>query len=261
MKGVSGWPGLRALSVREAVRVLRQPSRIVGAMGTPILLWVFLAGGFGKPMGPTSGMGAGYAGYLLPGMVTLTVTFSAVFSAISLIEDRQAGFLQSALVSPAPRWSVIGAKMLGGAVVAGAQGWMLALLAPTVGLHPGVTGLAAAAAACALTAAAVTALGLALAWWVDSTAGFHGVMNLVLMPMWLLSGAFFPAEGASRWLAWLMAVNPLRWAGEAVRVSLAGAPASSPEAWLVTVCFALGAGGFAWAVMGAAGRRGLGSTP
>lgn len=260
MARVSGWPALRALSAREVVRIVRQPSRVVGAVGTSLLLWVFLASGFGNPVGgPIPGAGAGYTGYLLPGMITLTVTFSAVFSALSLIEDRQAGFLQSALVSPAPRWAVIGAKMVGGAVVAGAQGWSLALLAPTAGLHPGVAGLAAAAAACALTAAAVTAMGLALAWWVNSSAGFHGVMNLVIMPMWLLSGAFFPPGGASRWMAWVMAANPLRWAGEAIRASLSGAPGSNLTAWVVTLGFAAGAGAFAWAMMGTSRGRGLGS--
>src|SRR5690606_27442761 len=131
----------------------------------------------------------------------ITILFSTVFAAISLIQDRHAGFLQSALVSPAPAWAVVFAKAFGGAAIATCQSAILLLGAYAVGLSPGPLDFLGALAAAALTAIAVIGLGLSAAWWVDSTAGFHGVMNMLLMPMWLLSGALFPVEGAAPWLA------------------------------------------------------------
>lgn len=265
-----GWPAAAALTRREIVRLVRQPSRIVGTLGAAAMIWVFLAAGFagsfttplaqgaaGTPGGGSATLAGGYGSYLLPGMVTMTVMFSAIFSALSLIEDRQAGFLQSALVSPTPRWTVVASKVMGGALIAGGQGWLLTLAAPMVGLRPGVEGLAFAALACLLTAGGITALGLALAWWVNSSAGFHGVMNIVLLPMWLLSGAFFPAEGASPWLSWIMLVNPMRWSGEAIRASLEGRPLADVGVWLASFGFAFAATGLAWAVMARAPGRGV----
>jgi len=230
-----GLPALCALTRRELVRMLRQPSRVIATLGAPLLLWVFLAGGFAASFNPPSADGAtgGYAAWLLPGMVSLVVMFSAMFSSMSLIDDRNAGFLQGAIVSPAPRWAIIGAKILGGAAVAAVQGAVLLCSAPLVGMWPGPFGLALALLGATLSAVFITSLGLTFAWWVNSSQGFHGVMNLVLMPMWLLSGAFFPAEGASRWLAVLMNLNPLRWTTDAIRSALAGEP--SPVAWGLTL--------------------------
>ena len=246
----NGAPALVALTPREVVRILRQPSRVIGTIGAPLLLWVFLAGGFAGSFsvpGAEPGDAASYGAWLLPGMVTLVVMFSAIFSAMSLIEDRNAGFLQAAIVSPAPRWSIVGSKIAGGTIVAAAQGFLLLLSAPLLGPGPHPLGWALALVAAALGAAAITAMGLALAWWVNSSQGFHGIMNLVLMPMWLLSGAFFPAEGASRWLAGLMLVNPLRWTTDAIRTSLAGDPFGA--AWALNAAFCLGAIALAWLAM------------
>lgn len=255
MSAVPGGPALLLLTRRELLRFVRQPSRIVAAVGTPALLWLFLAGGFADsfapPVGAEGGAASGnYAAYLLPGIAVGVVMFSSIFAAMSLIEDRRAGFLQSALVSPAPLWSVVGAKALGGAIVATAQAVLILLAAPTVGLTPGFAGSLAALVAIALTGCAVTALGLAAAWWVNSSEGFHGVMNLLLMPMWMLSGAFFPAAGAAGWLAVIMLVNPLRWCTDALRASLEGDPMSALWAWAGSFAFAGAMLGLALLTMG-----------
>lgn len=220
---------LTALTLREWRRFIRQPSRIVATIGTPALVWVFAASGMS---GSFSGGDLSYTGFLLPGMVTMTILFSTIFASISLIQDRQAGFLQSALVSPAPAWTIVGAKVIGGTCIATAQAASLLAGAWVVGLSPGVGGYFAATLAAALTAAGVIGLGLSAAWWINSSSGFHGVMNLVLLPMWLLSGGLFPVEGASPWMKLLVRINPMHWSTAALSGALGIRSGSDAEgAW------------------------------
>lgn len=226
-----GLPAFLSLTRRELVRFIRQPSRVVAALGTPLLVWVFFGSGYAGSFARPGGGGASYSGYLLPGMVSLSVLFSSIFAAISLIEDRHEGFLQSVLVSPAPRWAVIGAKVAGGTILAAGQGAILLLLAPVLGLGGGVIGLVLALLALVAISVAINGLGLAAAWRIDSTQGFHGVMNLVLMPMWLLSGALFPAAGASVWLRAVMYLNPLYWPTAGLRAALSPQLPHEPLGW------------------------------
>jgi ABC-2 type transport system permease protein len=250
---VAGAPALLALTQRELIRFVRQPTRVFAAIGTPLLLWIFFGSGFAHSFSGRE-TGATYTAFLLPGMASLTVLFSSIFAAMSLIEDRHAGFLQSVLVSPAPRWAAVGAKIAGGTIIATAQGVLLLLLAPVLGLQPTAIGALLAVAALALISIGINGLGLAAAWRVDSTQGFHGVMNLVLMPMWLLSGSIFPISGAASWLRAIMMVNPLYWPTAALRYSLSGGvnpePFSPPLIWAVALL--TGAAGFAlaWVVVG-----------
>jgi ABC-2 type transport system permease protein len=249
---ISGSAILIALTRRELLRFLRQPSRVLAAIGTPLLIWVFFASGFAQSFRAESD--AGYGLFLIPGMASLTVVFSSIFAAISLIEDRHEGFLQSVLVSPAPRWAGVGAKIAGGAMIAAAQGFLLLLLAPILGAGIGPLQLAAAGAALALISIGISGLGLAAAWWIDSTQGFHGVMNLVLMPMWLLSGSLFPISGAAPWLQTVMMLNPLYWPTAAVREALAGGQAGEPFGlpliWGLSIVMAASGFIMAWLTVG-----------
>lgn len=256
----AGAAAFAALTRRELLRFIRQPSRIAAAIGTPLLLWAAFGAGFaGSFLGPEGREGS-YAAYLLPGAISLTVMFSSIFAAISMIEDRHAGFLQSVLVSPAPRWAVVGSKVAGGTIVAAGQGGLLLLVAPLVGLNASPLGLVLALAALAIIAVGINGLGLAAAWRIDSVQGFHGVMNLVLMPMWLLSGAIFPAAGAAPWIRALMYVNPLYWPTAALRHALAPSPTPEPLSmlWIWAIALAAGATGFAlaWLVVGQRRFRG-----
>ena len=227
MKGA--WGAVRALWWREVVRFARQPSRIVGAVGSPLVFWVLigsgLSGSFRLPGGPAE---VSYLQYFFPGTIALVLLFAAIFSTISVIEDRREGFLQAVLVAPVPRWTIVAGKVGGGATLAFLQGLLFLPLAPLAGLAPGVAGFAAAAVAMAVLAVALTAVGLAFAWKVSSTQGFHAVMNLVLVPLWLLSGAFFPLAGGPAWLTWTMRVNPLTYGVEALRAFLAPGVGTSP---------------------------------
>lgn len=216
---VSGGTVVRILLWRELLRFRRQPARIMAAIGTPLLLWFMLASGFAGSFG---GGDADYGRFLLPGMITLVAVFTAIFSTISIIDDRNEGWLQSVLVSPAPRWSIAMGKIAGGTLVAFAQSAVLIALAPLIGIGLSFTAVFVVLLAILLTAIAMTGLGSVFAWRCETTQGFHAVMNLVFMPMWLLSGAFFPVDGAAGWLRWLMRANPLTWCTEAVRDGLAG---------------------------------------
>lgn len=199
------------LAEREIVRFVRQPSRIVAAVATPLVVWGALGAGFSGTIG---------AAYFLPGAVILSVVFTSFLAGISLIEDRRDGFLQGVLVSPAPRAAIVAGKVAGGAAVAFLHAVLFLPLAPLAGglLSPG--GVAVAAGVIAATALGLSGLAFACAWRFESIQGFHGVMNLVLMPMWLLSGAVFPLRGAAGWVRAVAVWNPLTYAVEALRASL-----------------------------------------
>ena len=210
-----------SLGRREALRFVRQRSRVVGSLGQAILLWVLIGGGFQASFRPHGGEAApGYIEYFYPGIVSLTLLFTAVFATISVVEDRRSGFLQGALVAPVPRWSIVAGQAVGSTGLALLQGCFLLLLAPLAGIPLGVASSLAAVGVMTLCGLSVSGLGLLLAWRIDSTQGFHAIMNLILMPLWLLSGAFFPAEGAPAWLAWVIRINPLTYEMAALRRSL-----------------------------------------
>lgn len=246
---VSGVAVALTICRRELIRFFRQPARIAAAIGTPMLLWVLLTSGFGDSLVRDS-LGASYASFLLPGVMSLVAVFAAIFSSISVIEDRREGWLQSVLVSPAPRWSIALGKMLGGGVMAFVQAAMLLLALLLLDVQPGIVGIAWSLLGIATLSFSMAGLGLMFAWRCETTASFHAVMNLVFMPMWMLSGAFFPVSGAHAWMAWLIRINPLTWATEAVRGPLTGLPASDwSGAMTISVIFAIGMLGLAtWIV-------------
>ena len=218
---------------RETVRFLRQRNRVAGALGTPLLFWILLGSGYGSSF-QSPGGNAGYLAYFFPGSLVLTLFFTAIYSTISIIEDRREGFLQAVLVAPIPRAAIILGKVLGGATVALIQALLFLLLAPTAGIPITVASFAATTASLALIALGLTGLGVILAWRMESTQGFHAVMNLVLMPMWMLSGALFPIAGAAGWMGWVMRFNPLTYGVASVRSAL-GLPAPGLPAPAVTL--------------------------
>jgi ABC-2 type transport system permease protein len=198
---------------REMVRFLRQRNRLIGALMTPLMFWFFLGAGLGGSF-RTTAPGAEsltYLQYFLPGTIALVCLFTAIFSTMSVIDDRQAGFLQAVLVSPAPRSAVVAGKMLGGTALSFFQAILFMALLPFLHVPLTWTGGAIALAMILLMSFGLTGLGLMIAWKTDSIQGFHAVMNLFLMPLWFLSGAVFPAAGAPVWLRFLMAINPLSY--------------------------------------------------
>lgn len=244
------WAGATwALAAREWVRLSRQPARIAATVGTPIVLLAALGSGFAGSMTGLMGVGDGraYAAFLLPGMMAMSALFASVFGAIALIEDRESGFLLALMAGPAPGGSVVAAKALGVGLPAALQALVLLPAAWALGLSPGLGQVALAALGAALMTAGVVGFSLALAWRSRGTQEFHGVMNTVLMPMWLVSGAFYPAAESATFMRWLTAANPMAWAVESVRAALAGEPSALLAGWALplTAAFALGGLGLA----------------
>ncbi|MBI4471569.1 MAG: ABC transporter permease [Acidobacteria bacterium] len=212
---------MTALWRREMVRFFRQRSRLVGALGSPLLFWLLLGSGVGTSFQlPPPGGNMSYMEYFFPGTAVLILLFTSIFSTISIIEDRKEGFLQGVLVAPIPRSAFVLGKLLGGTSLAVMQGLFLMLLAPLLGIS--VTAIPGTLATMALVAFGLTALGYLIAWRMDSTQGFHAIMNLFLVPMWLLSGSVFPASGAPAWLKWIITLNPLTYGLAAMRWSIYG---------------------------------------
>ncbi len=225
------WAPVMTLWQREVVRFLRQRSRVVGALGTPVIFWLFIGSGVGEAFRvPGVPEGTTYLQFFFPGTVMMIVLFTAIFSTISIIEDRREGFLQGVLVAPVHPWAVALGKILGGASLAFGQGLLFFALAPLVGLRFGLLEFLAAAGILAAASVALTALGFVFAWKSTSVQGFHGIMNLVLFPLWLLSGALFPRETAASWMALVMSLNPLTYGLDGMRAALAGGSAGT--AWL-----------------------------
>jgi ABC-2 type transport system permease protein len=232
------WLAASTLCRREWVRFIRQRNRVFGAIGQPILFWILFSAGLGPTfrLGGAAAGQVGYREYFFPGTLVLILLFTAIFTTISIIEDRREGFLQSVLVAPIPRWSMVLGKLLGGALIALAQGLFFLALAPTLGLRLGWGSAAAIVVFLFMLSFALTALGFVLAWRMDSTQGFHAVMSVFLMPMWLLSGAFFPAE--SGLLGWIVRLNPLTYGVAGLRRMLywnaasGSPPLDLPPLWL-----------------------------
>lgn len=219
------------LAQREIVRFLRQRTRVIGALVQPVLFWILFGAGLRSSFKPPEWAGAGmtYQEYFFPGVTVMILMFTAIFSTISIIEDRKEGFLQGVLVSPIPRTSIVLGKLLGGTILAVFQAVLFIFLGPLlkiVGLAPdfetGITlsSLIPLILFLFLLGFSLTALGFVIAWPMESTQGFHAIMSVFLMPMWLLSGSFFPA-GETGWLSWIIRANPLTYGVTGLRRILA----------------------------------------
>jgi ABC-2 type transport system permease protein len=203
---------------REMIRFWREKTRVAGFIASPLIFWVVIGSGYGD------------LAFFYPGALTMTVMFSAVFSTMSIIEDRREGFLLSMLVSPAPRSAMVLGKILGASTLAWMQSLVLLAFLPLAGLPTPPAALAPVAGVLYLISFAFTALGFLVAWRMNSSQAFHAVINLVMFPLWMVSGALFGAERAHGWMRWVMLANPLTYATSALRRLLGGRmDAGAPE--------------------------------
>ena len=209
-----------ALWWREIVRFYRQRSRVVGVIASPLLFWLVIGSGFGTSFRSSGAGSQNYLGYFFPGALIMIVLFTAIFTMMTVIEDRKEGFLLSVLVAPVSRSVIVLGKVLGGATLATLQGMIFLVFAPFLGIHFTIVSFALTVVVIFLVAFSLTALGFIIAWPMDSTGGFHAVINLFLIPLWLLSGSMFPLSGASIWIRALMRINPLTYGTDALRMLL-----------------------------------------
>jgi ABC-2 type transport system permease protein len=205
---------------REIVRFYRQRSRVVGVVASPLLFWLVIGSGFGSSFRSSGAGGQHYLDYFFPGALIMIVLFTAIFTMMTVIEDRKEGFLLSVLVAPVSRSVIVLGKVLGGATLATLQGLIFLVFAPFLGIHFTVASFVLTVVVIFFVAFSLTALGFIIAWPMDSTGGFHAVINLFLIPLWLLSGSMFPLAGASIWIRALMRINPLTYGTDALRMLL-----------------------------------------
>lgn len=222
--GLAVW----ALTRREFQRFWGERARVAGFVASPLLFWVVVGSGFGD------------LEFFFPGALTMTVMFSAMFSMMSLIEDRKEGFLLSVLVSPAPRAAIVLGKVCGAAALAWLQGLIVLAGVFFTSLRHDAVALAGAAGALLLTALFLTVVSYVVAWRLSSTQAFHAVINLLLVPAWMLSGAIFSPVLSFAWVRWLMQANPLYYAQSLVRSFLvADAPSGGIAVAVLAGCTAL----------------------
>lgn len=218
-----------AIWLRELIRFVSERARILGALGQPLIYLAIMGTGFGATFRPAAvPRGFSYLEFMYPGVLGMTVLFTAIFSAISIIWDREFGFLKEILVAPVARVSIVAGKVAGGATVATLQGVLLLILAPIVGVHLGLAQVAGVAFVMLLVAASLTSFGLVIASRMATMEGFQVVMNFLVLPLWLLSGAFFPLRGLPLWMTALTRIDPLTYAVDALRgMVYAGSPLAS----------------------------------
>jgi len=206
---------------RELVRFARDRNRLYGSIGQPLVFWLLMGAGFEGSFMP-AGLPdhVGYLEYIFPGTLLLILLFTAIFSTISVIEDRREGFLQSVMVSPISRTGLVMGKVMGGTTLALGESVVFLLFLIGLDIPVSVPSLLVTVGFLFLLGLSLTGMGFVIAWRMTSTAGFHAVMNLFLLPMWVLSGAFFPVDGASSWLSWMMVINPLTYGMAGLRQAI-----------------------------------------
>jgi ABC-2 type transport system permease protein len=209
------------LWLRQLKRTFRSRSRVIGSLGQPILFLVALGFGLG-PVFQKAGQG-NYLEFLAPGVIGMGILFTAIFSGIEIIWDRQFGFLKETLVAPTSRFNIMVGRTLGGATVATAQGIIIFLITLIAGFRPvSIAMLPAALGIVFLIALLFTAIGTAIASVLADFQGFQLIMNFLVMPLFFLSGALFPLENLPPALAVIVRVNPLSYGIDGMRAALIG---------------------------------------
>ncbi len=209
------------LWLRQLKRYFRSRSRMLGSFGQPLLFLVALGFGFG-PVFARAGQG-NYLNFLAPGVIAQGILFTAVFSGIELIWDRQFGFLKETLVAPVSRLDIMIGRTLGGATIAFLQGVVILLLTILIGFRPlSLLSLPLAFLFMFLTALLFTGLGTAIASTLEDFQGFQLIMNFLVMPLFFLSGALFPLSLAPQFLKVIARFNPLSYGIDGLRDTLIG---------------------------------------
>jgi ABC-2 type transport system permease protein len=213
---------------RELIRYTRNRTRIVSGLMQPVLFLFVLGYGMSGLVGTTGGFN--FRQFVFPGVVAMSVVMTAIFSAISIVWDREFGFLREMLVAPVSRTALVLGKTAGGASVAAVQGTIMLVLAPLVGVHLTPVLVVEVIGLELLMAVAMTAFGVFVASRIQRMEAFQVVMQMLLMPMLFLSGALFPLNGLPAWLAVITRINPLTYAVDPLRRVVFAAQNMSPAA-------------------------------
>jgi ABC-2 type transport system permease protein len=202
---------VRMVWKRELIRFSRSRARIVTSLAQPVLYLFVLGSGIGSLAATGATRGFDFRTFMFPGVIALTVLFTSIFSAVSIVWDREFGFLREMLVAPVRRGALVSGKCIGGASVATVQGALMLFLAPAVGVPLSPVLLIELLALMALTAFVLTSLGIVIASRMQQVESFQFVMQLLVLPMFFLSGAVFPLNRLPKWLAVATKIDPLTY--------------------------------------------------
>ncbi len=208
--------GVWVVAYREIQRLLHDKTRIVSSLVQPLLFFVMFGAGFGRSIGGMA-PGVNFIQFLFPGIVAQTIFMTSIFSGMSVVWDREFGFLRELLVAPISRTGIVLGKVVGGGVLALFQAAMVLILAPIlkVSITPEI--LLKAIPLAILFSFSLSSLGILMASRMRSQQGFQMMMQLFIMPMIFLSGAFFPLNNVPNWLATVSKLNPLTYGVDAIR--------------------------------------------
>lgn len=210
------------LWLRQLKHYWRSKARLLGSLGQPLLFLITFGFGFG-PMYSRANGGANYLDFLAPGIVSMSILFTAIFSGLEVIWDRQFGFLKETMVAPISRIEIMIGKTLGGATIAMIQGLIVLSLTYLLGFRiPSLASLAVGLVFMSLIAIFFTGLGLAIASKMKDMQGFQLIMNFLIMPIFFLSGALFPLENLPQSIYFISRIDPLTYGVDGLRGAIAG---------------------------------------
>ncbi len=213
----SDWRAIKVVWRREIIRFRRDRLRMITSLMQPLLFLFVLGTGLSSLFSGTDAGEINVRTFLFPGVLTLAVLFTAVFSAGSIVWDREFGFLREMLVAPVGRWAIVVGKVVGGATVATFQGLLLLALAGLVGVPYSPLMMLLVVAELMLIALMITAFGVMIAARIKTFQAFMAMTQVLMLPMFFLSGALFPLNNLPAWLTILTHINPLTYAVDLVR--------------------------------------------
>jgi ABC-2 type transport system permease protein len=216
--------------LREMLRFFRLKSRLVGSVASPFFFLVFLGMGFGTAAAmPGISQGAGYVSFLTPGIIGMTLLFSSTFAGLSVLWDREFGFLKEIMVAPVSRLAIVLGRTAGGVTTAIIQAMIILLSGILLGMNaPGLLGLLLSLVFMVLIASTFIGLGLAFASKMEDMSGFSLIMNFLIFPLFFLSGALFPLDRFPPAIRFLAYLNPLTYGVDGLRYCLIGVSAFPP---------------------------------
>lgn len=217
--------GVYIIWYRDVLRYSRDRARIIASLGQPLLFLVVFGSGLSASLGAgvTQQLGdVSYVRFLYPGIISMAVLFTSIFSAISIVWDREFGFLRELLVAPVSRAAVVLGKALGGSTIAMVQGALLLILAPILGVSLNPLILLELLALMFLVAFAISSMGILVASRLKTMESFQMIINFFVMPMFFLSGAFFPLRQLPTWMAVVTRLDPVAYGVDPMRRVLLG---------------------------------------
>jgi ABC-2 type transport system permease protein len=222
---------------RDLLRYWRDRARVGASLAQPLLYLVIFGTGLASSLGGgfAAGTGVSYTQFIFPGVISMSVLFTSIFGAMSIVWDREFGFMRELLVAPIDRSAIAIGKTLGGATQAMIQGLILLVLAPFVGVTLDVRTVLEVIGLVFVLAFGLSALGVALASAMRSMQGFQVVMNFLMMPMFFLSGALFPLVGLPVWMTVLTRLNPASYGIDPIRRVLLGASGFPGDRLAITI--------------------------